>query len=238
MEWCREPVIHKGRTILPAFRAPPHKTNLASTVLATQIRRDNEDTVTESGRARNTGATNALSPADGLFGGPGEMRLLCRERDWAATPFGPVAHWPVSLRVTVATMLASRHPMFLFWGPDLAQIFNDAYRPSFGEGGRHLRALGARGQAFWTEIWHIIGPQIAQIIAGGEATWHEDQLVPIERNGRIENVWWTYGYSPAFDDDGQVSGVLVVCQETTRRVLDSQEREQLLAKVFSPMRWP
>ncbi len=160
----------------------------------------------------------ATSSLDTIFDGAGEMRGLCRDFDWSRTSLGRVDHWPLSLRTTVATLLASRHPMFLFWGPDLIQFYNDAYRPSFAEGGRHPRALGARGQEFWTEIWDIIGPQIAQVMAGGEATWHEDQLVPIERNGRIEEVYWTYSYGPAYDDQGKVGGVLVICQETTARV--------------------
>lgn len=177
-------------------------------------------------RSMRTGATRA----DRLFDGPGEMRELCRAFDWSATPLGPVAEWPLGLRTTAAVMMASRHPMFLWWGPELVQCFNDAYRPSFGNGGRHLRALGACGEVFWTEIWEIIGPQIAQVMAGGEATWHENQLVPIERNGTIEDVWWTYSYGPAFDDDGRVAGVLVVCQETTQHVLAERERERLLAE--------
>ena len=73
---------------------------------------------------------------DSLFNGPGEMRARCREFDWSATALGPVAQWPLSLRATVATLLASRHPMFLWWGPELIQLYNDAYRPSFGAGGR------------------------------------------------------------------------------------------------------
>jgi len=172
--------------------------------------------------------TEPLEAGDDLFAGPGELRALCRALDWSATPLGPSRVWPPSLRTIVRTMLASRQPMFLFWGPDLIQIYNDAYRPSFAEGGRHLRALGAKGAEFWTEIWDIIGPQIAQVMSGGEATWHEDQLVPIERNGRIEEVYWTYSYGPAFDDAGNVAGVLVVCLETTSRVLGSRENERLL----------
>src|SRR5688572_14453123 len=156
---------------------------------------------------------------DLLFDGPGEMRALCRALDWSATPLGPVSGWPRSLRTIVSTMLASRHPMFLFWGPELVQIYNDAYRPSLAGGGRHPRALGMRGEEFWTDIWHIIGPQIAQVMGGGESTWHEDHLVPIERNGRLEEVFWTYSYSPVPDDDDRVGGTLVVCQETTSRVL-------------------
>lgn len=146
------------------------------------------------------------------------MRARCRAFDWSGTPLGPVDRWPLSLRTTVAMMMAARHPMFLWWGKNLIQIYNDAYRPSFAEGGRHPRALGMPGAEFWTEIWDIIGPDISHVLAGGEATWHEDALVPIERNGRIEDVWWTYSYGPAFDDDGHVAGVLVICQETTARV--------------------
>jgi signal transduction histidine kinase len=109
--------------------------------------------------------------------------------------------------------------MFLWWGPEFTQIYNDGYRPSLGDGGRHPRALGMSGLKFWTDIWDIIRPDIDQVMAGGDATWHVDNLIPIERNGRKENVWWTYSYSPAFDDTGMVGGVLVICQETTTRVL-------------------
>jgi signal transduction histidine kinase len=160
-------------------------------------------------------------PTDHLtvFSHEGEMGRLCREKDWASTPLGPVGGWSYSLRTTVHTVLHSRHPMFLFWGPELIQFYNDGYRPSLGEGGRHPRALGMRGAEFWTEIWDIIGPQIHQVMTTGEATWHENQLVAIERNGRMEEVYWTYSYSPVRDDDGSIGATLVVCQETTASVL-------------------
>ena len=119
--------------------------------------------------------------------------------------------------------------MFLWWGPELVQIFNDGYLPSFGTTGRDRAALGARGRDHWAEIWPIIGPQIEKVMTNAEATWHEDQLVPIERNGRIDDVWWTYGYSPVRNDDGNVGGVLAVVQETTARVLAEADRDRLLA---------
>ena len=159
------------------------------------------------------------------------MARRCREFDWSTTPLGPVEAWSQSLRTTVATLLMSRHPMFLWWGPELVQIYNDAYRPSFGSGGRHPRALGAKGREFWTEIWDAIGPQIETVMSGRGATWHEDQYLPIERNGRLEDVWWTYGYSPVRDDDGSIGGTLVVCQETTKRVLGEARLKTLLAEL-------
>ena len=98
---------------------------------------------------------------------------------------------------------------------------------------RHPSALGQRGRECWAEIWDIIGPQIEQVMSGGGATWHENQLVPVTRHGRLEQVYWTYGYSPIDEDDG-IGGVLVVCRDVTRDVVAAaalRERETELARV-------
>jgi hypothetical protein len=70
-------------------------------------------------------------------------------------------------------------------------------------------------------------------MSGGGATWHENQLVPVTRHGRLEQVYWTYGYSPIDQDDG-IGGVLVVCRDVTRDYLAAaalREREAELARV-------
>src|SRR3954463_9101290 len=169
--------------------------------------------------------------ADFLAGG-GEMGALTRSHDWSSSPIGSPDGWPQSLRTAVRILLNTNHPMFIWWGPDLIQFYNDAYRQTMGPE-RHPGALGQRGRDCWAEIWPIIGPQIEQVMAGGGPTWHEDQLVPVTRNGRLEQVWWTYGYSPIDEDDG-VGGVLVVCGDVTSEHLAAaalREREAELARV-------
>jgi PAS domain S-box-containing protein len=169
--------------------------------------------------------------ADFLADG-GEMGHLTRAFDWSATAIGSPDGWPQSLRTAVRILLNSNHPMFIWWGPELIQFYNDAYRETMGPE-RHPSALGQRGRECWAEIWPIIGPQIEQVMRGGGATWHEDQLVPVTRYGRLEQVWWTYGYSPIDEDDG-VGGVLVVCRDVTREHLAAaalREREAELARV-------
>jgi PAS domain S-box-containing protein len=146
------------------------------------------------------------------------MGARVRAFDWSKTPLGPVAHWPQSLLTAVSILLSSRHPMFLWWGADLVQFYNDGYRPSLGNQ-MHPGALGQRGEECWTDIWPIIGPQIAGVMTAGQETWHEDQLVPFDRNGYLEEIYFTYGYSPIRDETGGVGGTLVVCTETTQRVL-------------------
>jgi len=150
--------------------------------------------------------------------GGGAAGELIRSLDWASSPLGAIETWPVGLKAALGLLLNSRFPMFLWWGPELTQFYNDAYTPSFGQG-KHPRAMGQSGRECWGEIWPIIWPQIDDVLSRGKASWNEDQLVPILRNGRLEEVYWTYGYSPAFEDHGKIAGVLVVCTETTQRVL-------------------
>jgi PAS domain S-box-containing protein len=158
--------------------------------------------------------------------GTGEMSALIRGFDWSTTPLGTIEAWPTSLRTTVGMMLHSRQPMFLWWGPELIQIYNDAFRPSLGVG-RHPEALGMRGRDSWQEVWSVIWPEIDSVMSRAWPSWHEDALIPIFRNGRMEEVHWTYGFSPVFDDDGAIGGTLVICIETTARVVADRRRRIL-----------
>lgn len=135
--------------------------------------------------------------------------------------------WPVALKTAVGIVLGARHPMFLFWGPEHIQFYNDAFKPSFGEG-KHPAAMGQRGRECWSEIWEIVGPQIDGAMKEGKPSWNVDHFVPIVRNGRMEEVYWSYGYSsvPA-DEPGEIGGALVVCSETTAHIL-SKRRSILL----------
>jgi hypothetical protein len=110
--------------------------------------------------------------------------------------------------------------MYIWWGPEGACLYNDAYRQSIGSE-RHPSSLGRPAREVWGEIWDIIGWQIEQVMSGRGSTWHENALVPITRNGKTEDVYWTYSYSPIDDEAAAhgVGGVLVVCAETTDTVL-------------------
>ena len=57
----------------------------------------------------------------------------------------------------------------------------------------------------------------------------EDQFFPMLRNGRLEQTYWTYGFSPAFGDDEEIAGVIVTCLETTHSVLSQKIIEQKVA---------
>ena len=163
--------------------------------------------------------------------GGGELGELTRSYDWAETSVGSVDTWPQSLRTTISIILRSDFPMFLWWGDDMIQFYNDAYRPSLGQGGKHPKALGQRAEKCWPEIWHIIYPLIERVRNTGTSFFSADQLVPIYRNGKIEDVYWTFSYSPVIDESDKIAGILVTCTETTEKVLNhmalQESRDQL-----------
>ena len=161
------------------------------------------------------------------------MAGLIRGFDWGKSPLGPVETWSNTLVTTVNLLLASRHPMFLWWGPDLIQFYNDGYRPSIRDD-KHPAAVGQRGIECWPEIWSIIGPQIEAVMDRGESTWNINQLVPINRNGKLEEVYWTYSYSPVRDEDGTIHGTLVVCSETSEQVISERRLRTLLGIALDP----
>lgn len=179
---------------------------------------------------------NITSNQYSFLSGGGEMGALMRSKDWSASTVGTPDKWPQSLRTTLGIILNSRFPMFLFWGKELTCFYNDAYRPSLGKNGKHPSILGQPGNVSWPDIWDVIKPLIDQVLAGGEATWSEDQLIPIYRNGTMEDVYWTFSYSPVTDETGNVAGVFVTCSETTEKVRTLQslkEREDQLNFVIN-----
>src|ERR1700722_14524685 len=128
----------------------------------------------------NRVSTNSSDTASLAFlNASGEMAELTRAFDWSSTSVGFLVRWPQSLRTSVSILLRSRFPMFIWWGEDLVQFYNDAYRPSLGNNGKHPYALGQPGKDCWPEIWPVIYPLIRQVLDGGMATWSEDQLIPI-----------------------------------------------------------
>ncbi|MCW3120935.1 MAG: hypothetical protein JWQ38_427 [Flavipsychrobacter sp.] len=171
-----------------------------------------------------------------FLAGGGEMGELTRNYDWDQTALGAPDQWPQSLKTTLGIILNSRFPMFLFWGKDLTCFYNDAYRPSLGDNGKHPYALGQPAEKIWPEIWGDIKPLIDQVMAGGPATWSEDQLLPIYRNGQLEDVYWTFSYSPIIGETGKPAGVFVTCTETTQKVLTLEQlriSEQRLSSVVN-----
>ena len=175
------------------------------------------------------------SPEVGLefLAGGGAMGERIRGYPWAETSLGGPESWPQALRTTVRILLTTGHPTMIFWGPELTCLYNDAFSRSLGPE-KHPAILGAPGRRAWAEVWPVVGAQIEQVLRGEGAVWHENQCVPIIRHGGLQEVYWTYSYSPIDEPASPhgVGGVLVTCSETTEQVLAERklrsERERFV----------
>ncbi|HEX8359685.1 MAG TPA: histidine kinase dimerization/phospho-acceptor domain-containing protein, partial [Longimicrobium sp.] len=154
--------------------------------------------------------------AERLFAGPGEVRRLCRARDWAATSLGAVDGWPQSLRTAVCMCQSAGLPMMVMWGPELVQIYNDAFVKVLG--GRHPAGLGQPGRDCWPELWEMIGPMYQRVLDTGVPVYEEDLLFTPMRNGYPEEAWFTFSYSAIRDDGYRPAGIFVATVETTAQV--------------------
>ncbi|HEU5226855.1 MAG TPA: GAF domain-containing sensor histidine kinase, partial [Ktedonobacteraceae bacterium] len=161
-----------------------------------------------------------------IFENGGEMGQLMSTIDWASTPLGPIASWPQSLLTALSICLASRFPILIWWGPELVKLYNDAYRPILGTT-KHPKAMGQRGKECWPEIWDVIGPMLEGVLTVGKSTWSNDQLLLLDRNGFIEECYFTFSYSPIRDETGGVGGVFTAVTETTGYVLGERRLRTL-----------
>lgn len=71
-------------------------------------------------------ATQRISELQRIFPGDSEMARRMRAFDWSHHELGAPTTWPQSLKTAIRIILASRQPMFAWWGRRLVNIYNDA----------------------------------------------------------------------------------------------------------------
>lgn len=164
-----------------------------------------------------------------LFPGGGEMGSQIRALDWSQTRVGPMRTWPLSLRTAVSIMLGSRFPMMVHWGPELVHFYNDGYATILKA--KHPGALGQPAEPWWREMWPFLDT-IFEPVLRGETTFFENSLVLPNRQGFVEETYFTFSHSPIYDEAGAVGGIYVTALETTTTVLQ-QRRLALLSHLTS-----
>lgn len=162
-----------------------------------------------------------VSSAAGPLTGGGELGALMRAMDWSRTSLGPVETWPQALRTSVRIMLTSRQPMFVWWGDELINLYNDAYKSIVG--GKHPWALGQPAALVWREIWDQVGPRAQQAMTANEGTYDESLLLIMQRHGYPEETYYTFSYSPVPDDTGAAGGILCANTDDTQRIIGTRQ---------------
>jgi signal transduction histidine kinase len=158
-----------------------------------------------------------------------EIAELIRSKDWSQTQLGPIERWPESLKTTVSLCLASSFPINVIWGPGAVQLWNEAYSVICGD--KHPALLGSDYRECWASAWPAIGGAFDAARAG-ETAFLENQPMFLDRNGYLEETWFTFSLSPIRDDTGEVAGLFHPVTETTPRML-AERRTRCLRDLAS-----
>ena len=174
-----------------------------------------------------------VDPQLAFLGGPSGMAKLMREHDWSQSPLGLPQRWPQSLRSGVNLMMGSGFPMFVAWGPQLVQLYNDAYAPIMGV--KHPAGLGRPVLETWAEVRAEVEPLMQQALRGESPYFENLPLRPERGPAGAEDTWFTFSYSPILDESGAIAGVFCACIETTKSVVSEQQmlrKEEWLQVLF------
>ncbi len=159
----------------------------------------------------------------------GEMAARIRAFDWSNHVLGPPETWPDALKFALDVALGSTFPTAVYWGPELFLLYNDAWAPIPAE--RHPWALGRPGGEVWADIWNVVGPQMREVLETGRGFAFYDQKLLMARDGRQQETWWNYSFTPVRDAEGRVAGMLNQGNETTRIVLAERARLAEVARL-------
>ena len=145
------------------------------------------------------------------------MATRIRTHAWRETSLGPIEEWPVALTATINLVLASPVPMQLLWGAELLVFYNDAFRQQLGL--IDLDALGTPAQVVWKDAWPSVEHKLMATMKTAAVTDEKRAVVPVNRTGSVEESYWDFSYSPIFNGDGSVGGVLNISRDVTKEVL-------------------
>jgi PAS domain S-box-containing protein len=154
-----------------------------------------------------------------VFVGNSEMAMLMRSLDWSQTPLGSVSAWAQSLKTSVNLLLNAPSPMFVWWGREYINLYNDACRLILGAN-KHPQFLGQSARDCWAEIWDVLGAQADRIL-DGQPAGSENLRFTVDRNGYPEASSFTFSCSPIYEESGRVGGIFCVITETTKPIISN-----------------
>ena len=159
-------------------------------------------------------------------------KQLLTSFDWTATPLGDSQAWPESLKTSISICLNSKFPLMLLWGTEMIQIYNDAYKEIIGL--KHPHAYGAKAKDVWGDLWPEIGPMLNSVLKDGESFLLENHPFILNRKGYNEQCYFTFSYSPIYNDS-HVEGIFVSVNDTTELNLNNERFRKLRDKYLKDL---
>jgi signal transduction histidine kinase len=151
---------------------------------------------------------------------------FARSIDWSATPLGAMGTWTKEFRQVANLMMGSPHPAALFWGNELTMLYNEAYALEVA-GTKHPVLMGTGFSGPFAETWDSVGPIFAECARTGLSVRKENQMLPIERSGYVEETFFSWSFTPLYGGSSRILGFYNTPFETTSYCIGSRRMETL-----------
>jgi PAS domain-containing protein len=187
----------------------------------------------ENSRAKSVEATSQQQqPHDLEYSSAGidavaQYKTFFQHFDWASTSLGPISTWSDELRKRTATLLSDPRPSALYWGDGLITMYNEAYTKVAG--GKHPSALGKPFWSVWPEALDVFKPVFAEARETMRGISMNDVCFCIERNGFLEETYFSWSLIPRIADDGTINYYNSAFETTASQI--AERRMSTLLKV-------
>ncbi|KAJ4376119.1 hypothetical protein N0V83_001400 [Neocucurbitaria cava] len=155
-----------------------------------------------------------------------EHVAFARKVNWAATPLGPMSEWSLQFRELVNLLMLNPHPAALFWGEELSLIYNEPYKNEVA-GNKHPDLFGTGFGGAFSELWDGVAPIFAECARKGTSVRKENDPLPIERYGYLEETFFSWSIVPVYGGTDRILGFYNAPFETTYQTISSRRMQTL-----------
>ena len=159
--------------------------------------------------------SHSLSPFQHFF----------KNYDWENTTAGPIQSWPPILTTMVYNIIAIPYPRVVFWGEDALMIYNEASVDYWSQ--RHPQCMGNPVIDHWPDAWPDVESMWSAVLHDGVSLHVDRCRLHMARRGFLEETCYTFLFSPIFDPDGKIVGVLDTLEERTEAVVAGRLHDTL-----------
>jgi hypothetical protein len=101
------------------------------------------------------------------------------------------------------------------WGSDLTMIYNEAYVAEVA-GNKHPALMGTGFSGEFSELWDGVAPLMAEVARTGLSVRRENDYLPIERYGLLEETFFSWSWTPLYGGTDKILGFYNAPFETTQ----------------------
>ncbi|KAH9896271.1 aerobic respiration control sensor protein arcB [Xylariomycetidae sp. FL2044] len=146
---------------------------------------------------------------------------FARSIRWEDTSLGPMDQWPSTLRQAANIVMKNPFQAALFWGNDLNILYNERYAAQ-SAGSKHPHLMGTRFSDAFSESWEYVSHMFTQCAQTGVAVRRDNDCVPINRHGYLEETYFCWSLQPLYGNSKQIVGFYNSLFETTQSVLSNR----------------